>query len=243
MNHDDDEFRDEEESEAQKNFNPDRPEKPRSTEPQQSGAGTYQQELQHSMVAARVPEAVGLGTFCTGAIVLTGPHEFVLDFVLRMSPPHRIAQRVVMSPTVVGLFLRALKENLDKYKQNFGNPPALPTPPPGMKPPPISEVYEQLKLPEELMSGTYANAVMIVHTPAEFCFDFVTSFYPKSAVSARVYLAVPHVTQLFDSLSRSYEQYVQKVQGQQFPQLPKPPTNPPPEKPPEGSGGNVWQIP
>lgn len=241
MTNDENEFNNDNEPERQPDFDPDQPEKPRSTEPQQTGGGTYQQELQHSMVAARVPEAVGLGTFCTGAIVLTGPHEFVLDFVLRMSPPHRIAQRVVMSPTVVGLFLRALKENLDKYRQNFGAPPQLPPPPTGLKPPPISEVYEQLKLPEELMSGTYANAVMIVHTPAEFCFDFVTSFYPKSAVSARVYLAVPHVTQLFDSLSRSYEQFVQKFQNQQ---LPKPPAPPPrPDTPPEGAGGNVWQIP
>lgn len=236
MNNDEDDFNNE--NERRNDFDPDQPEKPRSTEPQQTGGGTYQQELQHSMVAARVPEAVGLGTFCTGAIVLTGPHEFVLDFVLRMSPPHRIAQRVVMSPTVVGLFLRALKENLDKYRQNFGAPPQLPPPPTGMKPPPISEVYEQLKLPEELMSGTYANAVMIVHTPAEFCFDFVTSFYPKSAVSARVYLAVPHVTQLFDSLSRSYEQYVQKAQNQQLPKPPAPPTQ---DKPPEAGG--TWQVP
>ena len=75
---------------------------------------------------------------------------------------------------------------------------------------------------------------MIVHSPAEFCFDFVTSFYPKSAVSARVYLAVPHVTQLFDSLSRSYEQYVQRVQQNQQP--PKPPETPP-------GTGNTWQIP
>ena len=215
---------------------PDQPEKLPEGEPRQAGGGTFHQELQHSMVAARVPEAVGMGTFCTGAIVLTGPHEFVLDFVLRMSPPHRIAQRVVMTPTVVGLFLRALKENLDKYRQNFGPPAQLPPPPSGIKPPPISEVYEALKLPEEIMSGTYANAVMIVHSPAEFCFDFVTSFYPKSAVSARVYLAVPHVTQLFDSLSRSYEQFLQRVQQQQ-------PPKPPEDRPPSGASGNTWQIP
>lgn len=224
---------------------PDQPERPRSSEPHSTGGGTFQQELQHSMVAARVPELVGQGTFCTGAIVLTGHHEFVIDFVLRMSPPHRVAKRVVMTPTVVGLFLRALKENLDKYRQNYGPPAALPPPPPGAKPLPISEVYEQLKMPEDMMSGTYANAVMIVHSPAEFCFDFVTSFYPKSAVSARVFLAVPHVTQLFESLSRSYEQFLQRLQNQQLPPLPKPPgsSNPPDDQPPAAPGSNVWQIP
>lgn len=217
--------------------NPDRPEPLREKEPQASGNGTYQQELQHSMVAARVPENVGPGTFSNGAIVLTGPHEFVVDFVLRLSPPHRIAQRVVMSPVVVGLFLRALKENLDKYQHNFGPAPRLPPPPPNIKPPPISEVYENLKLPEDQMSGVYANAVMIVHSPAEFGFDFVTSFYPKSAVSSRIFMSVPHVVQFFESLTKSYEQFLQRVQNH-------PQNLPPPPKPldPLGGGDNVWHT-
>lgn len=221
-------------------FDPDQPEKPQPTEPNPVGGNTYQQELQHSMVAARVPDHVGHGHFSTGVIVLTGPHEFVLDFVLRMQPPHRIIQRVVLAPAVVGLYLRALKENLDKYRQNFGPPPQLPPPPQGVKPPAISEVYEQLKMQDEIMSGTYANAVMIVHSPADFCFDFVTSFYPKSAVSSRLYMSVPHVVQFYDSLCRSYEQFLQKIQNQPM-QLPRPPErNPPPE---QAGGGNVWQVP
>ncbi|MFM8219500.1 MAG: DUF3467 domain-containing protein, partial [Planctomycetaceae bacterium] len=54
---------------------------------------------------------------------------------------------------------------------------APPAPPPM---PPISDVYDQLKLPDELLAGSYANSVVISHSPAEFCLDFITSFYPRS---------------------------------------------------------------
>lgn len=80
----------------------------------------------------------------------------------------------------------------------------------GQEPPPITEVYEQLKLPDDMLSGSYANTVVITHSGAEFCFDFITSFFPRSAVAARVYMACPHVLELFESLSRSWEQYRQR---------------------------------
>ena len=203
----------------------DQPDKP-ADRPTSGEGGTYQQELQHSQVSARVPEGVGQGVFSNGAIVMHGQHEFVIDFLLSMAPPRRIAARVVLPPTVVPLFVGALQENLSKYQQNFGPPPRLPTPPAGAPAPPITEVYEQLKLPDDLLSGVYANTVMIVHSPAEFCFDFITSFYPRSAVSCRVYLTAPHVPQLLDSLSRSFDQYRRKQQP--GPQQ-RPPDSPPQE--------------
>ena len=83
-------------------------------------------------------------------------------------------------------------------------------PPPVPAPPPISEVYEQLKLPDDMLSGNYANTVVISHSGAEFCFDFITSFYPRSAVAVRVYMACPHVVELFESLTRSWGQFRQR---------------------------------
>jgi hypothetical protein len=177
------------------------------------------QELQHSQLSARVPEHVGQGIFSTGVIVMHGVHEFILDFVMSLSPPRRLAARVVLPPSVVPLFVGALRDNLQKYHQAFGPPPKLPLPPAGVTPPPITEVYEQLKVPETIMSGTYANTVMVVHSPAEFCFDFITSFYPRSAVACRVFLAAAHVPQFYDSLFRSWEQYRTKQQ--------RPPAPPP----------------
>jgi len=85
------------------------------------------------------------------------------------------------------------------------------TPPPPM--PAIADVYEQLKFPDELLAGNYANSVVISHSPAEFCLDFITSFFPRSAVAARIYMASQHVVELYDSLGRSWEQYRRRTQG------------------------------
>jgi hypothetical protein len=82
--------------------------------------------------------------------------------------------------------------------------------------PSIEEIYQQLKIPDEILSGVYANAVMVVHTPAEFCFDFITSFYPKSAVSCRVFLAAAQIPGFLNSLNHSYQQYQQKIANQQM---------------------------
>lgn len=68
------------------------------------------------------------------------------------------------------------------------------------------EVYDDLKIRDDILSGAYANAVMIGHGPYEFSFDFITQFYPQPAVSARVFMASGHVGRLLDSLKTSWEQ-------------------------------------
>ena len=68
------------------------------------------------------------------------------------------------------------------------------------------EIYDDLKLRDEILSGSYANAVMIGHGPHEFSFDFITNFYPHSAVSARVFLAAGQVARLAESLRGAWDQ-------------------------------------
>lgn len=88
------------------------------------------------------------------------------------------------------------------------------------------EVYDELKLRDEILSGAYANAVMIGHGPYEFSFDFITNFYPQSAVSCRVYLAAGHVWRLLESLKQSWEQLRPRLGN------PPPPQQQPPKQPP-----------
>jgi hypothetical protein len=202
-------------------MNPEPPINPEDRPPppgEPDNMGGFTREIQHAHVSARVPEKVGRGVFSTGAMVFQGPNEFVIDFVLAMAQPHQIAARVVLPLTIMGSVIAALRENLGNYTTKFGPPPALPMPPNPPTPPPIEEIYSQLKLPDDLLSGVYANAVMIAHSPAEFYFDFITNFYPRSAVSCRVYMAAPQVPTLLNTLTRSYQQYLHKM-GQQ----PKPP--------------------
>jgi len=75
--------------------------------------------------------------------------------------------------------------------------------PPG----PITELYEQVKFPEDLLGGTFANAVMIRHTPEEFCFDFISSLYPRPIVVSRVFAAAGRVPSFIDAMAGSLERY------------------------------------
>lgn len=70
-------------------------------------------------------------------------------------------------------------------------------------PPGVQDIYDEFRLPDEMLSGSYTNFVMIRHSGTEFCFDFITNIFPRSAVSARVYLAAPHVPGFLLSLQRS----------------------------------------
>ncbi len=195
--------------------------------PQHSGhpqvPGSFSQEIQHSQVSARVPEKVARGVFSTGAMVFQGQHEFVIDFVLRMAQPQQIAARVVLPLSIMPSLIAALRENLNNYQGKYGPPPAMPVPANPPAPPPIDEIYSQLKLSDDMLSGVYANAVMIAHSPAEFYLDFITNFYPRSAVSCRVYLSAPQVPGLLNTLNRALNQYQQKLAGGQLPKPPEPP--------------------
>lgn len=192
-----------------------------SSQPQSVGdSGQFTQRLKYQQVSARVPESVARGVFSTGALVLNGPHEFIVDFLQAVTRPQQVAARVVLPPTIMFSIVRALRQNLDNYISRFGAPPELPKPPPNFRPPSIDEIYDQLKLPDDVASGVYANTVMITHSVTEFCFDFITSFYPRSAVATRIYMSAPQIPRLLETLERSYTQYQQR-----------------PPAPPDGAGG------
>ncbi|MGD9855096.1 MAG: DUF3467 domain-containing protein [Planctomycetaceae bacterium] len=216
-------------------------------------------EVRYSQVSARVPADVGQGCFSNAVLVLTGPFEFVMDFVMRLSEAPRIVARVVLPKPVAVQFARALEQNVANYEARFGplprppkprisiapaeavhdgsrEPPPPPAPAGGLletgfqgiagegfesgtpaspaRPdaeavaagPAIDQIYDDLRLPDSMLSGRYANAVLIRHSSTEFCFDFITNIYPRSAVSNRVYMAAANVHSLLTSLGRSLEQ-------------------------------------
>src|SRR2546423_3967919 len=116
------------------------------------------QQVHHSRISARVPEKIGRGTFATHALILTGNQELCCDFLLRMAPPYLLAARVVLPYSTLGPLIHAIGENLENYRQRFGNaPPALPPPPPNVPQPDLAEVYDQLKITDEVAVGSYAN--------------------------------------------------------------------------------------
>jgi hypothetical protein len=189
-----------------------------------SDPNTVVQEFQHSAIGARVPEKVARGVFSTGALVLQGATEFVLDFVLRMNQPHQVVARVVMGHHLVPQFIEALRTNLENYRRAFGNPPpAVPPGQPPQKPPTIEEIYQDLKIGEDIMVGSYTNAVMVLHTATDFCLEFIAQYYPRSIITARVFLSAPQVPVLLNTLTQSWQTFQNKLAQQQQ----RPPSPPP----------------
>ena len=201
------------------------PENPTPDAPNPEG----QPKRQH--LSARVPDNVSKGVFSTGVLVVTGATEFVLDFVQNLGQPASVAARIIMPHSTVPQFIEALKTNLDLYKGRFGDPPEIPQQPPQAKKPTIQEIYDDLRIPDDVLTGSYANGVMIGHAASEFKFDFLSNVIPQPVVSNRLYLAAPHVPRLLQSLIKTYEDLQQRIQ-QQREQQQKPGDGTPPTEPP-----------
>jgi len=191
----------------------------------ETGGGLYSQQVQHVPVSARVPSSVVHGVFCTGVVVLEGPDEFVIDFIQGMVRPPKVGARVVLSANVVGQFVEALRANLRKYEQQFGPPRAIPRPPPQTPRPSIQDLYQDLRMSDEQLAGVYATTVMISHSPAEFCFDFIARFFPAAVVAARVYMSAPQVPPVLEAMNSSVQRRQKRLaEG-------RPPAAPPPSQP------------
>ena len=173
-------------------------------QPEESPKNSPEQQVQIPGVTARVPASIGNGVVSTGAIVMNGPHAFVLDFLQQMGVPSQLVSRVVMPHSVVPRFIQALEQNLANYEQKFGTPMKLPRSANPANRPSIQEVYDNIKIPDEELAGHFSEGVMIRHSAAEFCFDFVTQFFPNAAVASRVFMSAPHVPPLLEALKANY---------------------------------------
>lgn len=92
--------------------------------------------------------------------------------------------------------------------------PAAPSQPPHppvstAEPTDIGDVYGQLKLPDELLGGVYATGAMIRHTPQEFAIDFLTNFYPRAVVTARIFLAAGRMLSFVETFQNAWNRYTQ----------------------------------
>jgi hypothetical protein len=185
-----------------------------------SGESGRPAESLRQHVSARVPENVSQGIFSTGAVVLTGSTEIVLDFFQTLGHPSQVAARVVLPMPVLPQLIDALGKNVELYQKQFGEIPEVP----GAAPPrqlTMQEIYDELKIPDERLSGSYANGVMIMHNATDFKFDFLTNLYPQPAVSSRIFLSAPQVPRLLKSLQQHLEQMKLRQQGGKPPPAPE----------------------
>ncbi len=66
---------------------------------------------------------VAEGTYSNLAIISHSSSEFVLDFIRMMpgTPKANVKSRIILTPEHAKRLLYALKDNMDKYEQQFGN--------------------------------------------------------------------------------------------------------------------------
>jgi hypothetical protein len=197
---------------------------PQHPENQPNDPNSHSEQVRMQPVTARVPERVSRGVFSTGVIVMTGNTEFILDFLQALGKPRQVAARIVMPHAALPQFVDALRKNLEMYTQRFGpiHQPYTPPQDPNQPRPTVHEIFDDLKMSDDVLSGDYANGVMITHAMSEFGFDFLTNFFPHSAVSCRVFLSAPQVPRLLDSLQNTFNQFQQRVREQQRQQTPPP---------------------
>jgi hypothetical protein len=179
------------------------------------GGQPFSQGFKHAPIAARIPEKVRYGEFCTGTMILQSDNECVIDFLSTMAPPQQIVARVIMTPVTFAQMIKALQANIDRYQQQFGplspHERTAPAPP---APPRLEDLYDQLKLPDELLGGVFANVVMIRHTAEEFCLDFIANLYPRSVVTSRVFFAAGRVKPFLETMLSALRKHQQGAGGQ-----------------------------
>lgn len=65
----------------------------------------------------------------------------------------------------------------------------------------------QIKFPEDLIGGVYANNMIITHTKEEFIMDFIMAAPPAGTVNARVILSPSHVKRILGALQENIRKY------------------------------------
>jgi hypothetical protein len=77
-------------------------------------------------VRARVPASVTQGVFATGAVVMAGPSEFLIDFLQALGHPQQVVARIIVPHPVMPKLIDAIGRNLELYRRRFGELPRSP---------------------------------------------------------------------------------------------------------------------
>ncbi|MGF1638943.1 MAG: DUF3467 domain-containing protein [Cyclobacteriaceae bacterium] len=75
-----------------------------------------------NQINIELSEEVAEGVYSNLAMIAHSNSEFVIDFIRLMPgvPKAKVKSRIVITPEHAKRFLYALKENIEKYEENFG---------------------------------------------------------------------------------------------------------------------------
>ncbi len=86
-------------------------------------AGPNKQELNQGQLNIELSEEMAEGIYSNLALIAHSNSEFVIDFIRLMPgvPKAKVKSRIVLTPEHAKRLLAALKENIQKYEENFGD--------------------------------------------------------------------------------------------------------------------------
>lgn len=84
---------------------------------------------QQQQINVELGEKEAEGSYSNLVIISHSPAEFIFDFtrLLPGIPKAKVHSRIIMTPQHSKMFLAALKENIEKYENSFGEIPTLGT--------------------------------------------------------------------------------------------------------------------
>lgn len=65
----------------------------------------------------------------------------------------------------------------------------------------------QVKISDDILKGTYANMMQVMHTKEEFVLDFMNLLPPNGIVSSRVIISPGHMKRIIAALSENMKNY------------------------------------
>jgi hypothetical protein len=68
----------------------------------------------------------------------------------------------------------------------------------------------QVKMPEEVAKGAYANTMAVFHTREEFVIDFLNVFPPSGIATARVITSPGHIKRIIGALQENLRRYEER---------------------------------
>lgn len=172
-------------------------------------------QVQHSLATARIPDAVGAGVFANEMVILKGSGEIAIDFIQGMASPRRLATRAIMNLETAAQMVKSLESAMDGCVLTMNGCTFVLSGGSGIRwmgpedqekkqdEVSVSQIYETTKITDDVLVGRYANMVHVSQSNGTFCLDFVTTLFPRSVVTARVFLAMYHATELLNSLKKT----------------------------------------
>jgi hypothetical protein len=81
-----------------------------------------EEQAQSQQINIELSEDVAEGVYSNLAMIAHSNSEFVIDFIRLMPgvPKAKVKSRIVITPEHAKRLLMALKDNIDKYENNFG---------------------------------------------------------------------------------------------------------------------------